>query len=137
MSTEIKFRVCFKNSKRILYPRGKFEFVLSDPFLSPSLVLPLDSKEKDFDEDYLIQQYTGLKDKNGKEIYEGDVVKYIEKMDCHGDSQELQAEVLYESEFAAFALGKTNTWNLFSDFTIIKDSIEVIGNSFQNPELLK
>jgi uncharacterized phage protein (TIGR01671 family) len=86
--------------------------------------------------DHTLMQYTSLKDKNGKEIYEGDIVRYKERMDDHGDIQILEAEVFYESIFALFALGKNNKmWNYFMD-TCIWD-IEVIGNIFENKEPIK
>jgi len=84
----------------------------------------------------IIQQYIGLKDKSDKEIYEGDFVKYTEKMNEHGDVQLLIAQVFYYDAYACFALGGNNSfWNLFTDYGI--GDIEVIGNIFENPELLK
>jgi len=75
-----------------------------------------------------IMQYTGLKDKNGKEIYEGDIVK------ANWGQGELIAEIMFED--GAFVLGMgmiaIGTWQV--KITIC---IEVIGNIYQNPELLE
>lgn len=85
--------------------------------------------------DYILQQYTGMKDKNDIEIYEGDIVKFTEKLHEHGDIQTLVAEVIYDSKNAAFGVGKNNAvWNWFTDYGIA--NIEVIGNKFETPEKL-
>lgn len=66
-----------------------------------------------------IMQYTGLTDKNGKEIYEGDLVRMF-------------ADSLNGEETVEVKWRKEGFWEYFNGF----DNCEVIGNIHENPELL-
>ena len=81
-------------------------------------------------------QYTGLKDKNGKEIYEGDIVN-IPAQWWHNNwspRSDKRESPIYNEEVRE-PIGN----NLFSsgDWTVEADDCEVIGNIYENPELLK
>lgn len=85
-------------------------------------------------EDMILMQYVGLKDKNGKEIYEGDIVKFRFK-DDREEFPDLIGYIEYQTTFTAFRI-MSNQGSFKIDITEIK-FIEVIGNIYDNPELLE
>ena len=115
---EIKFRAWDKKDKEMFYQTGinkNWEDILD--FLNElwEFVNKCEDTEK-----FELMQFVGLKDKNGKEIYEGDVVKN-------------------------FSFVSNSTWTLtindivYDNHKIARDEKdrEVIGNKFEHPELLK
>lgn len=80
-----------------------------------------------------VMQYTGLKDKNGKEIYEGDIV-VLKNKPSYFDAKHMEGkyEVGFNKEQLSFIGLPYNilTWSG-------TESVEVIGNIYENPELIK
>ena len=75
-----------------------------------------------------IMQYTGMEDKNGREIYEGDIIKY----DDAGGEAHTQV-VRYDDEMGAFGCDRGALMDHFNCMW----EIEVLGNIYENPEILK
>ena len=126
MNREIKFRVWCPTSKHFS----------TQPWLScDGLMLKWEHTgdiqtltDIRFD-NYVIQQYTGIKDKNAKEIYEGDILKL----------NELNYEVMYvDGQYIATCpYYNKHHWPKFEHFAREARCSEVVGNIFENPELLE
>ncbi|WP_125570911.1 YopX family protein [Lacticaseibacillus songhuajiangensis] len=116
---EIKFRA-FLNSKYYDNPRMKSWEELLEQYDA------IDIFQRDL---MTLMQYTGLHDKNGREIYEGDILD-IGLRDQ--DGKPVVAPVSYEAYLAGYALDNEGhgIWQR------LDVDGEVIGNIFENPELL-
>lgn len=86
-----------------------------------------------FTETDIIEQCTGLKDKNGKLVYEGDIVRVIEQ--CMTNTLDRNYPMLFNEKTAKF--GFKHPDGHFFYFTNNEDfSYEVIGNIHENADLL-
>jgi uncharacterized phage protein (TIGR01671 family) len=129
MSREIKFRVWSKEFGRFLGKEeyaldldGKLFFVFMDKEIPTNLFVTLHAVPPS---SYTLQQFTGLKDKNDREIYEGDIVRCID----------IISEVTWDNEYGCFQIicGRSMNDDLLGNHIKI---IEIIGNIFENPELM-
>lgn len=107
---EIKFRAFNKKDKRM--------FQVSPVWFEENNYFYNDYALCMKEEGCIIMQYTGLKDKKGKEIYEGDIVKRATD-DC-----------IYNIEFVGDLCGFNISWSDSED-------CKIIGNIYKNPKLLK
>jgi len=123
MSREIKFRAFIKNEI------GGFMITSdnSDCFMVSNgngFVVYDENKNTLEDSEFELMQFTGLKDKHNKEIYEGDICKHNEDI----------SEIKYWE--GAFIFNKYATHNYsLTNFACCR-TFEVIGNIYENPELL-
>jgi len=121
---EIKFRVWDRLYKKmkydddIGYEPGDLQVAFLSSFFS--------------DPNFEWMQFTGLKDKNGKEIYEADVVRHFD-------------EISGSVQWSGYGMGKNRWIPAYTDGkrVLVRDAdnvceyVEIIGNIYENPELLK
>ena len=137
---EIKFRAWYSQGDEWLYA-GKRNGESSFPFTvsSPDRLMLSDSSQNNVwelpDESELIWcQYTGLKDKNGVEIFEGDIVEHS----IHLIEKPILKQILfYEGSFIAKPKHDgSQSYMSMIHFNPLQ-TMRVIGNIYKNPELLE
>ena len=114
------YAISFKNERIVVYYESEDE---------PSNWLKLDR--------FILMQYTGLKDNNGKEIYEGDIVKNLSE-----DGYPIRGLVFYDDgSFKVTSshadITNKNIYDILDENLIEDNNMKIIGNKYENPELLK
>lgn len=130
---EIKFRGRKPNGEWVYGDLVTTETTNGQP--SKKEILPFGRAVFEEVEEDTIGQFTGLLDKNGKEIYEGDIIRG----NCgHGEVRHLISFYDMTASFVAEILPDTdiNDYCTASQIWILKYSKEVLGNIHDNPELL-
>ncbi|CDC06120.1 phage protein [Clostridium sp. CAG:343] len=116
--------VCFGKSES-----DKYYIQFPDTRYVPDWNMPYRMVQGEVNPD-TIGQYTGLNDKSGKEIYRGDIVQGL-----FADQEEpgIKGQVIYSNDQASYMVIASNNdeWELG-----YLDNLEVIGNIYDNPELL-
>lgn len=117
---EIKFKAWDRLKKEVCHKIGCVYVALEG-----SIVEVFNDDETDVSGRYELMQFTGLRDRNGKEIYEGDVIKFDNRLFL----------VFWDQERAAFE-NATDGGSFMNQPTIEALKIEVVGNIYENPELM-
>ncbi|AXO94305.1 hypothetical protein MCCC1A01412_27005 [Bacillus anthracis] len=82
------------------------------------------------DDKYDLMQYTGLKDKNGKKIFGGDILKDLDELPFYVEYSEKLGAFCFVDKFDSYGETKYTTKDLHWE------DLELVGNIYENPELL-
>ena len=143
MNREIKFRAWHKDLKKmfkigqITFEKGTWNFEPTDrDFIGMSIP---------FQPSFVLMQYTGLHDKNGKEIYEGDIIEFsydvfTENFDTKVGRGTIEfidgAFYIKPFEIEGKKIKDIDNEEWFLLYTVNTDTLKVIGNVFENGDIL-
>lgn len=131
--TPIRFRAWHRAEKVLARVVG-FHFDESDDDMSMATVDLYPELPSWHFKDCIIQQATGLKDKNRKEIFEGDIVKVGFGHEWNDPSKyDFRGVMRYDPEFMRFT-ATTNDGTMTDNYSV--EWYEIIGNIYENPSLL-
>ena len=139
----IKFRAWDKQNNEMVEPDAFFIFTGSEVLMLNPHHVDNNYYQIDSCEDRFIQiQFTGLADKNGKEIYEGDIVRILYTDWASKDDSDTRTIDQYKRDISSIGAIVCANINWYVDGVGTMDhgthgEIEVIGNIYKNPELIK
>jgi uncharacterized phage protein (TIGR01671 family) len=129
---EIKFRAWDKIRERMSHAispyialDGEIKHVAVDDFKGSCNTL--------FETEFELMQYTGLKDKNGKEIYEGDIITVL-VFDSNQECTVTEVKFVKYNSCSFDVYNPDGTWEIFLED--VQEDCEIIGNIYEHTYLL-
>ena len=138
-SRPIKFRIWGKRSKRFInIDDDEFAIRIDGTILSIEHRTGSGDVYRDSEGEFFeAQQFTGLQDKNGQKIYEGDIIKFSVKV----ETEKFELFVCeYDDSQACYIFYKNGKKDILGGYCFSQNeskSLQIIGNIFENSELLK
>ena len=122
---ELKFRAWDIDEKRFIYPNKRYQ---------GHHVLTLNGQFQNLQngsggDEYVVQQFTGIKDSKGIDVYEGDIIRGKFLDTDYNHLKTINAEVVWIERYASFNIG-------IEEWRYSGEPVTIIGNIFKNSELL-
>lgn len=122
-----KFRAWLKEENKMIEPSDILSISFKLCEMTPNYLHGFEKEKYDF-YDLELMQSTGFKDKNGKEIFEGDILGTKDGL--------LNGVVEYRADLGMFVNGLIR-YNNFERLCNVANNREILGNIYENPELLE
>lgn len=122
---EIKFRAWFKDTGEMKEVAMNNVYKGNTSYLHLSPMPFSDYRAVD------LMQYTGLKDKNGVEVYEGDIIRYNDSLNGP------RSKMTVKFEGGSYTLDAYREGWCYELGSCLVEYVEIIGNIYENPELLE
>lgn len=129
MSRKIKFRAWVNDHWTDFIPVAKTLGIYSES------VIDVDGYTYEKENPFIVEQFTGLLDRNGKEIYEGDIIEEDIDFNSKMTDGTFRYKVYWNEDELCWSLDPIGPESIHNDLWELNSSCRVVGNIHENPEL--